>query len=792
MKSIFRSAAVGAALTLAMISGKAMGQVQHGIVNVVENDALDTAASVTATRVGGSGVWSVVADRSSRGDVALDFGFNTATTADITSGVLIVSPYEVERTSPGLGGGVPYYGVSMSGRTGDPASPTAVQPVLYSISTWQAGGAIAPNSDNAEVNLNSTLVYFPLNSGFIAGAAYNINTATGLVANNAVLNQLVGSNLELRTPLTYTGVGTEFLDYTVSPAGFYLLSSDTIDWRRDGVILTSGGKDEDNRAAWITGNLPGEAYFKVQDIQSDGTGTENDPIAFAFIPEGTTGVTMGVVSGSAKKLFSQGDFTVSLLGAPLTNGTFRLTIAGESPSTGTLIASPAVPPGLAGNSGDNPLWIAPDGDGWLLTTRDQPAMTLQDLGAGELGFSFAFFKNGVNIVPGTPSRTYLERLDDVSAARFVVTEFTPDNGAGDMDTVRSAGSDILDVIGTNRGDNSLSYLKTKLAASYDNSLDTFEGFILGSVSEFFRDNTTTGGVSGWSTFSFDNGDAVSHGASITGGEINSNFAVVHFPAARNFVGASDIGVAGGLLSIPVPGSGSAATDGVLMAINWDNNNRSVSVTSSGPNYDITAYEAQNITINAVDYTIGAVATDSVEIGYVYLPYSTPGLIAGQISADGSVVSNAGTFSITTGTDAGLGFPVFELTIPGVDARNDGVLLLNATSGPIAMAWEAGENGEFEIAGLDLLTQTPGLAAFAFAYIPFEGFGVDTGGPTCEYDFNQDENVDLLDAQQMAQVFVGLLTPESNWLDGDLNGDENADLTDAQILAAFVVSGNCNL
>jgi hypothetical protein len=64
--------------------------------------------------------------------------------------------------------------------------------------------------------------------------------------------------------------------------------------------------------------------------------------------------------------------------------------------------------------------------------------------------------------------------------------------------------------------------------------------------------------------------------------------------------------------------------------------------------------------------------------------------------------------------------------------------------------------------------------------------------SCDYDFNQDENVDLLDAQQMAQVFVGLLTPEANWLDGDLNGDENADLTDAQILAAFVVSGNCNL
>jgi uncharacterized membrane protein len=63
---------------------------------------------------------------------------------------------------------------------------------------------------------------------------------------------------------------------------------------------------------------------------------------------------------------------------------------------------------------------------------------------------------------------------------------------------------------------------------------------------------------------------------------------------------------------------------------------------------------------------------------------------------------------------------------------------------------------------------------------------------CNYDFNQDENVDLTDAQLMAQVFVGLVTPEANWLSGDLNGDENADLTDAQVLAQFVVTGTCGL
>jgi hypothetical protein len=69
--------------------------------------------------------------------------------------------------------------------------------------------------------------------------------------------------------------------------------------------------------------------------------------------------------------------------------------------------------------------------------------------------------------------------------------------------------------------------------------------------------------------------------------------------------------------------------------------------------------------------------------------------------------------------------------------------------------------------------------------------INTLGP-CDYDFNQDENADLLDAQQMAQVFVGLIPFESGWLSGDLNNDENADLTDAQLLAAYLVSGVCPL
>jgi uncharacterized protein (TIGR03118 family) len=67
-----------------------------------------------------------------------------------------------------------------------------------------------------------------------------------------------------------------------------------------------------------------------------------------------------------------------------------------------------------------------------------------------------------------------------------------------------------------------------------------------------------------------------------------------------------------------------------------------------------------------------------------------------------------------------------------------------------------------------------------------------GESRCQYDFNQDENVDLTDAQQMARVVVGLVVREAAWLDGDLNADGNADLLDAEILAQFVVVGVCGI
>jgi hypothetical protein len=65
---------------------------------------------------------------------------------------------------------------------------------------------------------------------------------------------------------------------------------------------------------------------------------------------------------------------------------------------------------------------------------------------------------------------------------------------------------------------------------------------------------------------------------------------------------------------------------------------------------------------------------------------------------------------------------------------------------------------------------------------------DVQKPACDGDYNQDENFDLLDAQQLGQVVAGIIQPDPTWLDGDFNGDGNVDLTDAQQMAQAVAFG----
>ncbi len=275
--------------------------------------------------------------------------------------------------------------------------------------------------DGTEANFDTAMAYFPIADGWLTAALYN-------AANNGALASHVGTpGIEIDTEATCSGTGTEIVDFTVGSFanGFYLISKPGVDFRRDGVIIASGAKNGDNRAG-IFMNYDGRAIINCIDNGPE-SGGANDPAAFVFIPEGTVGVAMGQVTGSARTLFKQGNFDVQMVGQTALDGTFRITIPGQSPATGTLIACPHTE--LAGTTVDNCLFVANDGDGWLITTRDiEPSpptgtgLTLQDLDSSDIVFNFAFLPNDVALVPGNRwTRIMVATTVDAAAAAVAST-----------------------------------------------------------------------------------------------------------------------------------------------------------------------------------------------------------------------------------------------------------------------------------------------------------------------------------------------------------------------------------
>ncbi|MCC7389092.1 MAG: hypothetical protein IT431_10025 [Phycisphaerales bacterium] len=707
------------AAILAVLAGQAAAQVEHGAIDVVENDCGNNATSVSVSYLTGTAGWSILADASSRGDYALDF----ATGDDTNLGVLICGSYDDARPDINLcGGNDPYYATVASAR--DTTNG------WYFLAVSDAPGG-------QERNWNSSFAFFPLSDGWMAGAAYNS-------ANGGIIDLLVTNPaIPLYNLFNDPGTGNGFIDTATGNFGVRL---DGIDMRRDGVLLGCGGKNEDNHVQ-VHLAPGGVGVLNNHDNGDDADGQEQDPVAFAFIPDGTPGVTMGVFTGTARPLYTQGDFTFEMVGQPTDNGTYRLEIAGEDPSTGTLVVSPTTD--FGGTNVDNPVFVIPDANGWTITTRDVTGMGLQDIGSYQTVVHFAFFKTGVDITPGTPDQSYQARMDVAHAARIAVTEYTPDNGFGDMSADREMGSDAITIAGDNLADIGMAFFNARHNAFIDNSLDTSEGLYLVSSSEFIRDNSGTGGISGWTTCSFDNGEMHAHNASLAGGEINSNFAAAFFPTDAGFDVQGDVQV---LTDVTWEQAvdGTAGVDGVLIAINWDNNNRIVNAVPNGPSYTLSAFEGAG----------GAPSLDW-DYGCVWFPYSTPDLVAGQIDAGAGTVSGTGNFSVSTGSDQTWGFPVTKITIPGVDSRTDGVLMLCGTDGPFAMSWEAGEDGSFEVAGFDLVNENPGLAGFNFVYVPFEGLAAGEG---CVADWNTDGTVNTQD-------FLAYL---NSWTSGDSRADVNGD------------------
>jgi len=207
-----------------------------------------------------------------------------------------------------------------------------------------------------EYNMNVSAAWFPYNK-WLGGFVRNSGTTNG-----GTLNLLTGSSS--------LALGTHFIDNGGGKATVNLTSLG-INSQTDGVLLVVGAKNEDNYALSLA-NANGTWTLISKDNGTDGASTEQDPLAFVYIPKTNNTVVSGRFNGDgAITIFSGGaspNFTV----ANFAVGQWELKIAGHSPRDGVLLVSPE---GGQTQNRDNIVTADANatGDGWIIESRDLPS-----------------------------------------------------------------------------------------------------------------------------------------------------------------------------------------------------------------------------------------------------------------------------------------------------------------------------------------------------------------------------------------------------------------------------------
>jgi autotransporter-associated beta strand protein len=350
-------------------------QTKFANLNVVQNDAGNDSTSVTLSLAPGSSGGVAI-----RGGNRGDYDMNFAAGADRDVGVLITSVSQLKRDNTAAGDTIgEFFATSQVDLSGTPAE------YFIPVHRSSAGG---------EININVSMAFFPY-SQWIGGFARN-SAAT----NGGATNQLFGSTgLALGTHLTTLGGG----QFTLNIAGFNLGSYTAPALpSQNGILLVNHAKNEANFAL-SRANANGTFNLFVKDNGANGTGYEQDPVAFVYLPTTAVGtrnlVAMGRVNGDASTDIAGGSFTVTK--GP--TGTWYLTITGQTNETGTLIISAE---GGGSNNVDNIVSYEWDGvnNRWIIESRDltdtSTVPSLQNMAnAAEDAFSFAFFQ--------APATTYI-------------------------------------------------------------------------------------------------------------------------------------------------------------------------------------------------------------------------------------------------------------------------------------------------------------------------------------------------------------------------------------------------
>lgn len=397
---------------------------EHGSLDVVQlnttnnNQASPSPAVAVTIKPGASPAFGIRGHN--RGDFDVSFSANPP--QDCNNGVMITSVTQNGRNNASGGGPD---GITYSTSHADVSANGFYIPV-HAVS----GGAESVDGNpptlqlngGGEFNVNLAAAWFPYAEGWLGA-----NASAGSV-NGGPLTADFRSN-----PLIRIGAGLEFVDNSTSTPAVNgtatvnltaLQSHGVPATSANGVILTVGAKNEDNYAL-SRDNADGTFTLTVKDNGSNGTSSEQDGVAFVYVPVAAAGrgnvKAVGRIQSDGSAEVGGGNFTITKQGV----GQWLLTIPGQTDATGTLIISadggkPAGTPNP--NNVDNIVnyeWNATLG-GWLIQSRDLPTIVpvasttptpqpaLEDgLTPDEDMFSFAFLTAAPAIALTSPVKDAL-------------------------------------------------------------------------------------------------------------------------------------------------------------------------------------------------------------------------------------------------------------------------------------------------------------------------------------------------------------------------------------------------
>jgi hypothetical protein len=383
-------------------------------LNVIQNDAANTEASVTVTTSLSINDMRV-RNGSNRGDYNVQVG-DTGTN-DLADGMVLVAVnqngrYNLDEASE------PFYGAPAFD-----GNANGYWCVLQDVT-----------SDRAEYNVNCAVAYFRY-TNWLCGWARNVTAVNG-----GTNNLFTGSpGLVLGTHFKGISAGRSRVD--LRSLGYGSTNA--------GVLLVNHAKNEGNFALSVA-NPDGtwEVYIKDNFGNANNPNAlEQDPAAFVFIPKSNTNVVSGKfgldATGTNAVVLMYNGTSPRFAVTNLDVGRYRLTIPGATPASGVLITS--CEGGFPSNF-DNIISYEADGDGWIIEHRDtgiypppleactnEPVASFVFIGAAQPGFTV------------TPTNAVTSEFG-ISANFSVVLDLAPTN---DVTINMSSSNPAEGIISTN-------------------------------------------------------------------------------------------------------------------------------------------------------------------------------------------------------------------------------------------------------------------------------------------------------------------------------------------------------